>query len=183
MLAKLSTMEEKKCFLRQWLEAQEKRKAATAAMETYISEMAAEQTEEEDELTPMEAWWQECLKENQKFKELKRNYLERYERDYAKQLEDERKAKEYTKYGLDDWWEILEMGIKERMEEKKNVWCAIHRKRMAAKAEELRAKKRRILGVNDNPQDPSEQKEKCEEAASSSFNMKSLEEALVDDIE
>ena len=59
-------MEEKKCFLRQWLEAQEKRKAATAAMETSIAEMAAEQTEEEDEQTAMEAWWQECLKENKK---------------------------------------------------------------------------------------------------------------------
>ena len=176
-------MEEKKCFLRQWLEAQEKRKAATAAMETCISEMAAEQTEEEDELTPMEAWWQECLKENKQFKELKRDYLERYERDYWNQVENERKAKEYTKYGFDNWLEILEMGIKERLEEEKEVWCTNHRKRMVAKAEELRAKKRRILGVNGNPQDPSEQKEKCEEAASSSFNMKSLEEALLNEIE
>ena len=176
-------MEEKKCFLRQWLEAQEKRKAATAAMETYIAEMAAEETEEENELTEEEAWWQECLKEDQKFKESKRDYLDRYERDYWNQVENERKAKEYTKYGLDNWLEILEMGIKERLEEEKEVWCANHRKRMVAKADELNAKRRRMLGVNRDPQDPSEQKEKCEEAASSSFNMKSLEEALLNEIE
>ena len=124
-------MEEKKCFLRQWLEAQEKRKAATAAMETSIAEMAAEQTdsEEEDEQTAMEAWHQECLKENYKFKKSKRDYLEWYEREYWNQVENERKAKEYTKYGFDNWLEILEMGIKEKLEEKKEVWCTNHRKK------------------------------------------------------
>ena len=176
-------MNEKKCFLRQWLEAQEKRKTATEFMEAYIAATTAEETEEEEELTPMQAWWKECVKANQYFKDLKKDYLERYEREYWNQVENARKAKEYTKYGFDNWLEILEMGIKEKLEEEKEVWCTNHRKRMVVKAEELRAKKRRILGVNVNPQDPSEQKEKCEEAASSSFNMKSLEEALLNEIE
>ena len=152
-------MEEKKTFLRQWLEAQEKRKAATAAMEAYIAETAAEEEKEEDEtecLTPMEEWWQECVKLDKQFKESKRDYLERFEEAYWNQVENERKAKEYTKYGLDNWLEILELGIKERMEEEPEVWCTNHRKRMLATAKELRAKKRRIDGINVNPQDPSD---------------------------
>ena len=64
-------MVERRSWLQQWIEAQQARQAATAAMEASIAEMAAEEMteEEEDELTPMEAWWQECLKENQKFKD------------------------------------------------------------------------------------------------------------------
>ena len=172
-------MEEKKCFLRQWLEAQEKRKAATAAMETYIAESAAEEPKEEDETESLEAFWQECVKLDKQFKESKREYLERHEEAYWNQVENERKAKEYTKYGLDNWLEVLELGIKERMEEEKNVWCANHRKRVAAKAKELRAKKRRIEGIN--PQDPTEENKKCE-TPKDSFKMKSLEDAL-DEIE
>ena len=152
-------MVERRTWVQQWIDSQQARQAATAAMEATIVEMAAEESteEEEDELTPLEAWWQECLKEDQKFKESKRDYLERYERDYWNQVENERKAKEYTKYGLDNWLEVLERGIKERMEEEKKVWCTKHRKKVTAKAQEFRAKKRRIEGVN--PQDSTEKKQ------------------------
>ena len=118
-----------------------------------------------------------CVFLYNQFKRAKSDYLERYERDYANQVENERKAKEYTEYGLDDWLEVLELGNKERMEEEKTVWCTNHRKRVAAKAKEMRAKRRKIEAVNLPDCTP---ESKNDVAPESTFEMKSIEDALND---
>ena len=168
-------MEERRSWIQQWIEAQQARQAATAAMEAAIAEMAAEESteEEEDELTPLQAWWQECVSFNNHFKQVKREYIERYEEAYWNQVENERKAKEYTKNGLDDWLEVLELGIKENMEEEKDAWLKNHKKRLAEKADELNAKRARIEEGNPQAGD-----NKRDDAPEDVFKVKSMEDAL-----
>ena len=168
-------MAERRTWVQQWIDSQQARQAATAAMEATIVEMAAEESteEEEDELTPLQAWWQECVRLDKHFKQVNSEYLERYEEAYWNQVENERKAKEYTKNGLDDWLEVLELGIKENMEEERDAWLKNHKKRVVEKADELNAKRTRI-----DEGDPQAGDNKRDDAPEDAFKVKSMEDAL-----
>ena len=104
-----------------------------AAEEAGIAEAVAEEDKEENEtdcLTPMQQWWKECVTFDKQFKREKEVYLERYEQAYWNQVQNEIKAKEYTKNGLDDWLEVLELGIKENMEEERDAWLKNNKKEL-----------------------------------------------------
>ena len=93
----------------------------------------------------MQKWWKQCVDLDKEMKREKEKYLEWYDEAYWEQVQNEIKAREYTKNGLDDWLMVLESGIKENLEADKNAWVNAHRKRMVEKARDMRAKKKRIL--------------------------------------
>ena len=135
-------------FVQQFVEEAMARQAAIAVMEATITQTAAEDGKKEEEtdcLTPMQKWWKQCVDLDKEMKREKEKYLEEFDQAYSEQVENEIKAREYTKNGLDDWLMVLESGIKENLEADKNAWLKAHRKRMVEKARDMRAKKKRIL--------------------------------------
>ena len=138
-------------FVQEFVKEKMRRQAAIAAMEANIAEFATEygtkkeKGEETDCLTPMQKWWKQCVDLDKEMKREKERYLEWYDEAYWEQVQNEIKAREYTKNGLDDWLMVLEDGKKENMIADKELWLKAHRKRMIETARDMRAKKKRIL--------------------------------------
>ena len=144
----MADLEPQYSFVPESVKEDVRRQAAIAVMEANSAKTAAEYDEEKEEgieLTPMVKWWKQRVMLAKERQREKQRYLEEFGQAYSEQMQNEIKAREYTKNGLDDWLMILEHGIKENFEADKNAWLKAHRKRMVEKARDMRAKKKRIL--------------------------------------